>query len=233
MSATAELSKAVTAGVSDKVSQQLSSALENAAHSVDSAARSLRQTVPTSTREQIIDAAGQVFAEKGFASASLDEVAKRAGRTKGAIYSHFASKDELMMALIEENDVSADCQIDELLNAYVAGSFPQYMDQVLASTERSYETLLSTEILSYAIRNQHAHGKVADIFALQKDRLEQQIKKRIPHAADNSAIAFACLVNMGAIYGALNPKLVNGETIYQLLRNAIEPNRTGSDTTGG
>jgi AcrR family transcriptional regulator len=50
----------------------------------------------------LLDAALQVFAERGFAGASLDEVAAAAGLTKGAIYSNFESKDDLFFAMMSD-----------------------------------------------------------------------------------------------------------------------------------
>jgi AcrR family transcriptional regulator len=50
------------------------------------------------TRAALVAAALEVVAEKGFAAASLDEIAAKAGMTKGAIYSNFASKAELLLA---------------------------------------------------------------------------------------------------------------------------------------
>jgi AcrR family transcriptional regulator len=49
-----------------------------------------------------MDAAADVFGEKGFRAASLNDVADRAGHTIGAVYSNFASKDELFRALMVE-----------------------------------------------------------------------------------------------------------------------------------
>ncbi len=54
------------------------------------------------TRRRLLDAAADVFAEKGFRAASLADVADRAGYTIGAVYSNFASKDELFQALMDE-----------------------------------------------------------------------------------------------------------------------------------
>jgi AcrR family transcriptional regulator len=54
------------------------------------------------TRARLLEAAGEVFAERGYDRASLDEVAAAAGLTKGAVYSSFASKDELFYALMRE-----------------------------------------------------------------------------------------------------------------------------------
>jgi AcrR family transcriptional regulator len=51
------------------------------------------------TRSLLLDAAEEVFAEKGFMAASLDDIAHAAGYTKGAIYKHFATKEELFLAV--------------------------------------------------------------------------------------------------------------------------------------
>jgi AcrR family transcriptional regulator len=50
------------------------------------------------TRTALVAAALEIVAEKGFAAASLDEIAARAGMTKGAIYSNFSGKAELLLA---------------------------------------------------------------------------------------------------------------------------------------
>ncbi len=53
------------------------------------------------TRARLLDAAASVYARHGF-GATLDEVAAEAGFTKGAVYSHFGSKENLLLALAEE-----------------------------------------------------------------------------------------------------------------------------------
>jgi AcrR family transcriptional regulator len=51
------------------------------------------------TRSLLLDAAEEVFAEKGFTPATLDDIAHTAGYTKGAIYKHFATKEDLFLAV--------------------------------------------------------------------------------------------------------------------------------------
>jgi AcrR family transcriptional regulator len=51
------------------------------------------------TRSLLLDAAEEVFAEKGFTPASLDDIARAAGYPKGAIYKHFATKEDLFLAV--------------------------------------------------------------------------------------------------------------------------------------
>jgi AcrR family transcriptional regulator len=52
------------------------------------------------TRAALVAATLDVVADKGFAAAGLDEIAARAGMTKGAIYSNFSSKAELLVAAL-------------------------------------------------------------------------------------------------------------------------------------
>jgi AcrR family transcriptional regulator len=54
------------------------------------------------TRARLIEAAAEVIGEKGYEKTSLEEVAARAGMTRGAIYGNFASKDELLLAFVEQ-----------------------------------------------------------------------------------------------------------------------------------
>lgn len=53
------------------------------------------------TRERIIKQSRRLFAERGYAATSLEQIADAAGVTKGAIYGHFSSKEELMVTAIE------------------------------------------------------------------------------------------------------------------------------------
>lgn len=52
------------------------------------------------TRDRLIEAAVGVFAERGVIGASVEEISERAGFTRGAFYSNFADKDELVLAML-------------------------------------------------------------------------------------------------------------------------------------
>ncbi|HEX6749121.1 MAG TPA: TetR/AcrR family transcriptional regulator [Longimicrobium sp.] len=51
---------------------------------------------------EIVEAALDLFVEKGFAATRMDEIAKRAGVTKGTVYLYFPSKEDLFRAVVEE-----------------------------------------------------------------------------------------------------------------------------------
>lgn len=51
------------------------------------------------SKEKILNAAGEVFAQKGFDAATMQDIMEKCGLSKGAIYHHFKSKEEIMQAL--------------------------------------------------------------------------------------------------------------------------------------
>jgi AcrR family transcriptional regulator len=63
-------------------------------------------------RAALLAAAAELFAERGFSGASVDDIAERAGYSKGALYWHFQSKDELFFALMDQ---SVDASKRELI----------------------------------------------------------------------------------------------------------------------
>jgi AcrR family transcriptional regulator len=72
-------------------------------------------------RRRLLDAALHVFADTGFDAASIDQVAAAAGFTKGAVYSNFASKDELFFALMDQQVTARIAVSRQVLQAHPAG----------------------------------------------------------------------------------------------------------------
>ncbi|MEU2539469.1 TetR/AcrR family transcriptional regulator [Streptomyces iakyrus] len=58
------------------------------------------------TREKVLDAAAEEFAAQGYAKATLNDVARRTGMTKGALYGHFPSKEILAATLLAQSRVA-------------------------------------------------------------------------------------------------------------------------------
>jgi AcrR family transcriptional regulator len=115
------------------------------------------------TRLELLAAANRVFATKGFDRATVDDVAEAAGFTKGAIYSNFASKSDLMLALIQERiavqseaaaGVFAGASLEEVLRRlYREDSGPD-----VAGPEW---LMLVAEFVTYAMRDERARVALA------------------------------------------------------------------------
>lgn len=82
------------------------------------------------TRQALLMAALAVFGRRGYAATRLEEIAREAGVTRGAIYWHFASKADLYTALIAD----ASARLDRVINAALAeggGSFLEHTRRVM------------------------------------------------------------------------------------------------------
>jgi len=68
-------------------------------HDVNDKSKKIEQG--DATREALLAAARGLFGDRGYAGTSLDEIARKAGVTKGAFYHHFSGKQELFLAVFE------------------------------------------------------------------------------------------------------------------------------------
>lgn len=73
------------------------------------------------TRRIILEAAASVFEARGYQAATISEILAVAGVTKGALYFHFGSKDELALGVLHEQDHSLEvpaqlCKVQELVD---------------------------------------------------------------------------------------------------------------------
>jgi AcrR family transcriptional regulator len=117
------------------------------------------------TRDHLLAAAAQVFADRGFSGATLDEVAAVAGFTKGAVYSNFKNKEDLFLALFKAN---YDREMDQLRVTLEASELPpesRLGDFVSLILEQSREAggnfgLLYQEFWLYAARNPAAREEL-------------------------------------------------------------------------
>ena len=93
------------------------------------------------TRESILASALAMFAEKGYEHTTFTDIAERLKMTKGAVYWHFESKQNLLIALVDEMLEKFRLQIAALLPSGEDGfgklSFPQVADMMVRHAERT------------------------------------------------------------------------------------------------
>ena len=65
--------------------------------------RLTREQSKDQTRERLLDAAQTIFMKKGFVAASVEDIAAAAGYTRGAFYSNFSSKAELLLEVLKRD----------------------------------------------------------------------------------------------------------------------------------
>lgn len=129
---------------------------------------SLREEQKALTRHRLIDAGEVVFARRGFHGASVEEIAREAGASTGALYSNFAGKEDLFLALFEER-IAAD--VRDYSQIAAAGATVEQQARGAADhwvgilRERPDYFPLFIEFWAYAIREPHLQERVAGQFA--------------------------------------------------------------------
>jgi AcrR family transcriptional regulator len=73
--------------------------------------KSRREEYSAATRRALLDSATALFAERGYARTSLDEIALAARVTKGALYGHFPSKQALFRAVLQELEAATTAEV--------------------------------------------------------------------------------------------------------------------------
>jgi AcrR family transcriptional regulator len=110
------------------------------------------------TRERLIDAAAEAIAEKGFQAATLDEIAARAGLTKGAIYDNFESKDALFFAVVLARPVALPLPASR--EGPLAGRLQGMARQTLHDQDAELHMPLRAEFLLYTLGHPELRERV-------------------------------------------------------------------------
>ncbi|RQN02784.1 TetR/AcrR family transcriptional regulator [Aeromicrobium camelliae] len=119
-----------------------------------------------STRERLLDAAREVLADTGIQGATVEQICERAGYTRGAFYSNYASKDDLILDLfMREKDrmlIALRSAVEDKLEGGDIGSIAHVLDRFVTSqpTDRTW-FLVHQEFVTHAVR-QH---RIADVYA--------------------------------------------------------------------
>jgi AcrR family transcriptional regulator len=124
------------------------------------------RTRPTrdDTREELFEAAARVFEEQGIGGASIEAVAAAAGFTRGAFYSNFKSKDELIIAMLENHVEQSIRLIHDLLADH---KNPADFIEALRTVDRSRQDplgrspLLHMEMILFVARAEKRRPELA------------------------------------------------------------------------
>ncbi len=116
--------------------------------------RLTRDEARQQTRERLLEAAASVFTRLGYNGASLEAVAEAAGYTRGAVYSNFATKADLFMALLERYvEGESEKQVAQLESGSI-GDFIDGLDETIERQQGDGEwTLLQIEFFLAAARD--------------------------------------------------------------------------------
>jgi AcrR family transcriptional regulator len=195
--------------------------------------RSLREEQRALTRRRLLDAAEAVFARRGFHGASVDEIAREAGATTGALYSNFAGKEDLFLALLEQ---TAEVQVREYTEIFTTGETLE--QQARGGADRWMEILrqrphyfpLFVEFWAYAIREPKVRKRFAAQFLALRHAMAELVAEGAlrqgvelgPETADRLGTMISALGNGLALQKLADPDAVPDELFGDLLTLIFE-----------
>jgi AcrR family transcriptional regulator len=158
------------------------------------------------TRRQLIRSARAVFVRKGFQNARIEDIASKAGKTRGAFYANFKDKEDVFFALFEEE---LDRDVEQLRPILQQVSTLEERLQALVRYlcglgKDSQRTLLSLEFKLYAIRHPKRRKRLANLYSLMRMRCSlPEIDVLLPSYRPNSAKKRSASLAMGAVMDGL------------------------------
>jgi AcrR family transcriptional regulator len=173
------------------------------------------------TRQALIEAGAEVFSQRGFAASSLEGIAEAAGFTRGAVHHHFASKEELFLAVIAARD-------EGLLAGYGDAGWAADPSANVARWQQLHgdglvDVALRLELHAHALRNEQLRPLVAAV----ERRAAAATAERLAQRAAAAGVRWRYPVDQVAELlhvtsrGLLEQSVVTGEDVAPLMRTFL------------
>lgn len=241
--------------VTRETSSQLSSSLHEAARSLSEASASIvsrtadplgtwegttgrdrRRERALATREKLLAAARRLFAARGYEGASVADIAREAGMTKGALYANFASKEELFGEIARELSEQDDAQLAAADPAALATLLTQCTPEAGAPeaaeadgdlSDTLERTLLGLESWTYAVRHEEARAGFGAGVTHTLERIARMVAQRAgrtePTERDaDVALGLVSLQTIGQIFGTILGQEDIAPPIARLTRQLLQ-----------
>jgi AcrR family transcriptional regulator len=141
------------------------------------------------TRDRLLTAAAEVFAEKGYDGAGVQEIARRAGFTTGAIYGRFRGKAQLLLAAMEANSH------DEFEELFADRRFEERATDIL------------TTVGAHLVTDEFDSGQALLLEAFVAGRRDPEVAGMLRRIIEERTVSLTALVDEAKRTGAIDPAL--------------------------
>lgn len=180
---------------------------------------------PESTRGRILDAALNIFSNKGYYDTRLDEIVEESHTSKGAIYFHFPNKERLFLALVDQFADLLERRVIEAIEPEEKG-----IARVRVALESTLDTfgkyrrpakILLVQAVGLGAPFENKRNEVNDRFAnLIETYLQEAIEVGDIEPVDTEVVAYSW---MGAIYGVVIRWVYTGEPTSERIMSTLLP----------
>src|ERR1700678_4544235 len=184
------------------------------------------------TRSQLIRSARHIFARDGFEHARIEDIALHARKTRGAFYDNFKDKEDVFLAIFEEDMARDFTERRPLLLALPTikermEALAQYLSHLSKDLERM---LLNVEFKLYAIRHPHKRKRLADLLRAMRlrtsipdiSRLLPQLDGRTTTAKLTDCLAICGVMDGLALGHLFDPDGLDNRALVRYLRLCLQ-----------
>jgi len=162
-----------------------------------------RPDVSEERRDQILDAATDVFAQKGLSDARMDDIVEESGLSKGTLYWYFKSKDEIIFSIFERMFSNEFKALEKMVDAggTASESLISYTDIAIKDIRGLLRLRpLVYEFLSWAFRRKFVREAFKTYINKYMDAVVPIIQKGIDSGEFRAVDPHAAAVTLGAIF---------------------------------
>ena len=201
-------------------------------------ARTRNEEAFEAKRQHILRAATGLFIEHGFHQTGMAAICQAAGMSAGALYRYFASKTDIIRAIVEQEQTEADAMFDRLEDAR---DFPRAVADMVIETikfvsDKTYGRL-ALEIAAEGARDAEIESIIAESERANREGLAARITRarkagRVSPAVDPQACAHLLQILINGSIGARSVAgAIRGRKFKATLRRTIEDMLDGPDET--
>jgi AcrR family transcriptional regulator len=175
------------------------------------------------TRSLLLDAAAEAFARKGFAGASVEDIAETAGFSTGALYSNFGSKDELFAELLSARSGGRLAGVAVIVAERSGGIGENWLALSRRLLEMAAEEVdlaaLEAEFWLYAIRRPEFQARMVAQLRANREALATVLAERTDGPARNADVPFdhVATVVMALFQGLVQVRRIDPELVPEPL----------------
>jgi AcrR family transcriptional regulator len=179
------------------------------------------------TQKRLLDAAEEIFVRDGYEAAQIDAIAAAAGRSKGAVYTHFKSKEDLFLALFEHRTRSF---IEGLVTslrrcANRKQSLEAFREFYVGLAKDRTWPILNLEFKLFALRHPDSKERLRRAFEMSKAANDESVYAHMfgQHTGQEKADNDLALASLGPIISGLilesyfEPRLLSEKGLRRML----------------
>jgi AcrR family transcriptional regulator len=165
------------------------------------------------TRQRLIEAATKIVAEKGFDSATVDDIAEAAGFSIGGLYSNFSGKDELFLAVFDGHVEWFEQQLEDAES--VDDPARAIADWFRAPGESRHQFLVFVDFWAYAVRRPKLRREFAKRMAQMRVAVARMLEARAAESSSQLPIPAEtlALIVLATLRGLTLEKLASARAV--------------------